>query len=262
MMKIKTLLLLASICLIIRQYGVCQSDTPWNGHDCAVVLTYDDGLAGHLDYVIPLLDSIGLKATFYANCDAVAFQNRIPEWRAAAANGHELGNHTLFHPCDASKPSRNWVHPDKDLSKYSLTQILSEIRLANSMLNAVDGKTRRTFAYTCGDYLVNGQDFSELIRDDFVGARGVQFSSGNKDDIDLMHIPAFYVTGHTGEALIGLVEQAREHQLLIVFLFHGVGDDHSLNIAKAEHLKLIQYLGEYQEYIWVAPMVDVAEFMK
>ena len=42
-----------------------QTSTTWNGKSCAVVLTYDDGLNVDLDNVIPALDSVGLKATFY-----------------------------------------------------------------------------------------------------------------------------------------------------------------------------------------------------
>ena len=42
-----------------------QSKKSWNNKKCAVALTYDDALNVHLDNAIPLLDSLGLKATFY-----------------------------------------------------------------------------------------------------------------------------------------------------------------------------------------------------
>ena len=42
-----------------------QTPTTWNGKKCAVVLTYDDGLNIDLTNVIPALDSLGLKGTFY-----------------------------------------------------------------------------------------------------------------------------------------------------------------------------------------------------
>ncbi len=42
-----------------------QTDTTWNQKKCAVVLTYDDGLNIDLSHVIPALDSVNLKATFY-----------------------------------------------------------------------------------------------------------------------------------------------------------------------------------------------------
>ena len=42
-----------------------QSNAAWQGKKCAVVLTYDDALNVHLDNVIPLLDSLNFKGTFY-----------------------------------------------------------------------------------------------------------------------------------------------------------------------------------------------------
>src|SRR3982750_860938 len=77
------------------------SQTPqvWNGKKCAVVLTYDDALNVHLDNAIPLLDSLGFKATFYLSGYFPGFRDRITDWQKASSKGHELANHTLFHPC-------------------------------------------------------------------------------------------------------------------------------------------------------------------
>lgn len=48
----------------------------------------------------------------------------------------------------------------------------------------------------------------------------------------------------------------------IVFLFHGVGRGHVLNISLAEHNKLMDYLKTSEEDIWIAAMVDVGEYIK
>ena len=42
-----------------------QSAAVWNNKQCAVVLTYDDAIAVDLDHVVPALDSLKLKGTFY-----------------------------------------------------------------------------------------------------------------------------------------------------------------------------------------------------
>jgi len=87
----------------------------WNGKKCAVALTYDDGLNVHLDKVIPVLDSAGFKGTFYLTGCREGVSRRIEDWRKAAARGHELGNHTLFHPCVAVANGRDysdWVKPE------------------------------------------------------------------------------------------------------------------------------------------------------
>jgi len=51
----------------------------WNGKKAAVVLTYDDGLNDHLDNVLPALEKMGFKATFYVFTGSEAFQRRIKD---------------------------------------------------------------------------------------------------------------------------------------------------------------------------------------
>jgi peptidoglycan/xylan/chitin deacetylase (PgdA/CDA1 family) len=62
-----------------------------------IVLTYDDGLASQLDIAIPQLDSLGFKATFFLT--GYVGPKTIPRWRQVALKGHELANHSLYHPC-------------------------------------------------------------------------------------------------------------------------------------------------------------------
>jgi peptidoglycan/xylan/chitin deacetylase (PgdA/CDA1 family) len=100
-----------------------QTSGKCNNHKAAVVLTYDDAINVHLDKVVPALDAAGMKGTFYVPGNAPALSERLEEWRQIPANGHELGNHTLYHPCDGSLPGRDWVQPDQDLSTYSFSQM-------------------------------------------------------------------------------------------------------------------------------------------
>src|SRR3984957_11915902 len=97
--------------------GQAQDGTSWNHKSCAVVLTYDDAIDVDLDNVLPALDSLDLKGTFYLIGSSSVVARRMAAWRKAAAEGHELGNHSMFHPCDGSVPGRNWVSPENDLSR-------------------------------------------------------------------------------------------------------------------------------------------------
>jgi len=142
-----------------------QFNPAWRGKKAAVVLTYDDALNVHLDNAIPLLDSLGLKGTFYLTAFAPASKNRIGDWRKVAANGHELGNHTLFHPCIGGK-GREWVNSENDMNNYSLVRMVNEIRMTNVFLQALDGKTTRTFAFTCGDMKIGDSSFIYAMKDD------------------------------------------------------------------------------------------------
>ena len=110
-------------CSLFTFFSNAQISTTWNGKSCAVVLTYDDGLNIDLSNVIPALDSLGLKGTFYISDYFYGLNAQIDGWRKAAAEGHELGNHTIWHPCDGSLPGRSFVKPDYDLATYDVTRM-------------------------------------------------------------------------------------------------------------------------------------------
>lgn len=239
-----------------------QKENTWNGKSCAVVLTYDDAIDIDLDHVVPALDSAGLKGTFYLIGSSPVVTKRINEWRKVAAEGHELGNHTLFHPCDGTKPGRAFVTPETDLSKYSVHRAVTEIRQNNVLLNAIDGKKERTFAYPCADLTINGQPFYPVVKNEFVAARGVRGNLDSINKVNLDDIDCYSMNNQTGDYMISLVKKAMETHTLLVFLFHGVGGGHAINVALGEHSKLIHFLQDHEKEIWVAPMVTVAAFVK
>jgi len=231
----------------------------WNNKQCAVVLTYDDAVDIDLDNVLPALDSVKLKGTFYIIGSSPVINNRMDLWRKAAKEGHELGNHALFHPCDGSLPGRSWVSPDHDLSKYTIGRAVDEIRANSVLLKAIDGKTERTFAYPCGDLKIGGVDFYTALRKDFVGARGVIGGLQSAEQVDLDNINCFGIQNQPASYMIDLVKKAQQTHTLCVFLFHGVGGGHSINEDRTAHTQLLQYLKSHEKDIWIAPMVDVAK---
>jgi len=259
MKKIFTIL---STTFVLINYSFAQNDGPWHNKKCAVVLTYDDGLNVHLTNAIPALDSFGLKGTFYISDYFDGLKNQIPKWRKAALEGHELANHTIWHPCEGGRKGREFVTTEHDLNNYTVNRIVSEIKTMNNLLYAIDGKTKRTFAYPCGDKKIRDTAYIDGLKKDFIAARGVQPEMLTIDKIDLYDIGCYGINGQTGDDLIALVKQAMEKHALIVFLFHGVGGEHSLNVSVAAHSKLLHFLKQYEKNIWVAPMRDVAEYIK
>ena len=239
-----------------------QPRDPWQGKQCAVVLTYDDALNVHLDQAVPVLDSLGLKATFYVSGFFPGFSRRVEEWKTVATKGHELANHTLFHPCTGNTPGREWVKPDYDLSKYTPGRISDEIRMTNTLLHAVDGKTQRTFAYPCGDTQIGGVPYFPQVADAFVAARGVHTEFLRIGQINLANVGAVGVNGQNGEQLIALVQKAMQSHSMLVFLFHGVGGEHSLNVSLTAHRQLLQFLHQHRQQLWVAPFLEVAQHVK
>jgi peptidoglycan/xylan/chitin deacetylase (PgdA/CDA1 family) len=238
-----------------------QTTNLWNNKQCAVVLTYDDAINADLDNVVPVLDSLNLKGTFYLIGSSPVVNNRIDEWRKAAKNGHELGNHAFFHPCDGSLPGRSFVSPDHDLSKYTVNRAVDEIRANNVLLKAIDGKASRTFAYPCGDLKIGDSLFYNRLQNDFKGARGVTPGLQTAAQVDLTNINCYMINGQSAAYMIDLVKKAQKSHTLLVFLFHGVGGGHSLNVSLSDHSKLLYYLKQHESDIWIAPMVDVAAYI-
>jgi peptidoglycan/xylan/chitin deacetylase (PgdA/CDA1 family) len=234
----------------------------WNNHACAVSLTYDDGLNVHLDIVAKALDSAGFKGTFYIPVVAKPLYKRMDEWSAISKNGHELGNHTMFHPCSGKSKGREWVSEENDLDNYSMKQIVNEIGMANVVLKTIDGKDRRTIAYTCGDMAAGDSVFVGKIKNDFISARGVASRMNTFWDTDLFDVGAYMVMNQTGDELINLVKQAQQEHAYLVFLFHGVGGEHAINVSSEAHSQLVHYLKSNEKDIWVAPFIEVTDYMK
>ncbi len=255
------LILLCFIIILSATFVQAQENNVWHNKKCAVCLTYDDALNVDLDNVIPILDSLGLKATFYISGFFQGFRDRSAEWRTVAAKGNELGNHTLFHPCEGNRPDRKWVQPDYDLHTYSIQRMNDEIEMANVLLNAIDGKTMRTFAYPCGDTLAGDSSYVSKVKSKFIAARGIEGKMKRINEIDLYDIGSYMINGESGDALIALVKKAMDTNSLIVFLFHGVGGEHSINVSLEAHSKLLHFLKENEGQIWIAPMVEIAKYV-
>jgi len=242
--------------------AIAQTSTPWQNKKCAVVITYDDAINQHLDNAIPVLDSLGLKATFYITAFSQASRERMSDWKKIAVSGHELGNHTLFHPCIGNIKGREWVTSENDLSKYTVQRMINEVRMTNLFLQALDGKTKRTFAYTCGDMKIGDSSFINPMKNDFIAARAVRNQMHTINEIDLYNVDCYMVNGETGNQMIEWVKKAIGTNSLLVILFHGVGGGNALNVSLPAHREVLQYLKQNEKDIWIAPMFEVAEYVK
>ncbi len=239
------------------------------GQKCAVSLTYDDGLPVHYEYVGPALVEAGLRGTFNVLIRSDPLQH--PEgWRGLAQSGHELANHTLFHPCRRME-DYTWLEACYDLCEYTPQRFRAELEVANLILYLLDGKRERTFGNTCCNTTL-GRGVQEMAMDDilrelFVAARG-PFSgqiADVKQGINLMQV------GHFGgdrdnmslEDIQATIWRASEMGGWAVFMIHGVGEGtHSLYMEKPVHEKLVAWLADKVADIWTVPFIDVAQYVK
>ena len=236
------------------------------GVPLAVSLAYDDSLPSQLDHALPALNALGLKASFYLTLSHDSVQRRLADWRAAAAQGHELGNHTLFHPCSRSAaPDRGWLAPHRDLDRISVAAQRDEILAANAFLQAIDGRSERTFTAPCGDLRAGGEPFMPAVRGAFVASKtragGVTPDVTAVDPHDIgIHAPV----GAEADALVALVEEAARAsggRALVSITFHGVGGDH-LAVSREAHDRLLRHLAAHPERYWVDTFLNIMRHVR
>jgi peptidoglycan/xylan/chitin deacetylase (PgdA/CDA1 family) len=234
---------------------------------CAVSLTYDDALPIHYEYVAPRLEAHKLRGTFYLKIAADPMQNPAP-WRELSAHGHELGNHTLFHPCrrDSSK-IHPWLENAFDLRDYTPLRLRLELRVANAFLHLLDGKNERTFANTCFDMFIgrrwNKKLISDLIRNDFVAARGARTDQPAvvSSSLDLMNVGSFLADGRRFKELRDQICIAKDQGAWLIYTIHGIGPaTHSTFVEAEIHEQLLSWLAG-QPLIWVRPFIEVANWV-
>lgn len=245
-------------------WGVsAQAGTKWpNGAKAAVVLTYDDALSSQLDHAVPVLDAAEFKATFFLTGLKPA---AVPRWRVVAAEGHELGNHTVLHACPPSGPSAERAGTSE---AYTTEKMLKEIEQQNVFLTSLDGKPTHGFASPCGQTLAGGHDYIEALR----AAKLVTYVRGvytSPDDLradvgrmDPMHVPSRgFPEGVTGAQLIEFAKEAQAGGGMAVYLFHGVGGDY-LQVSDAAHRELIAWLAAHRSEIWVTTLQGALDWAR
>jgi peptidoglycan/xylan/chitin deacetylase (PgdA/CDA1 family) len=236
-----------------------QADCAWPVGQVAVSLTYDDNAPTQLTTAIPALRAHNLRATFFIN-DV----RKDPEpWREVASNGHELGSHTMHHPC----PPADWVPEGFTSYDYDLPRMAAELDASVRMLRDLGQSGPLTFAYPCGVTWVGKeeQSYVHLVQARFMAARGVTSQVAGASP-DLMNVPAFLLK-ESSQELISQVEKARAHSaksgtkstrgMWVVFGFHGVGGDWEI-IAPEEHEALLAYLDAHRTHIHTAPFGEIA----
>ncbi|MBO9717382.1 MAG: polysaccharide deacetylase family protein [Pseudoxanthomonas sp.] len=235
-----------------------------DGQKAAVNLGYDDALDSQLDNAIPALDRHGLKGTFYVVPANPPLQLRMDDWRAAARNGHELGNHSLFHQCSARGAGREWVKPERDLDRVSVAQMREQVALANTFLQALDGRAEaRTFTAPCGDRQARDGDYIAALGDMFAGIKMVGGTAVVLDmaTLDPRNVPAHVPVDASGAQLIALVKEAARRGTMISFTFHGIGGDH-LSVSDQAHEELLAYLDAHRDTYWTATFLEQMRWVR
>jgi len=261
---LRLLLALLAVTVSFVQGTAAQADTSsfaWpEGKRGAVSLSFDDARLSQIDAGMALLDRHGVKATFFVVPQAV--EQRLDAWKQAIAAGHEIGNHSLNHPCSANFP---WAR-NRALESYSLEQMRSEITEANRRLEELLGVAPSVFAYPCGQKFVGRgrgtQSYVPLIAELFTAGRGWLDESPN-DPVycDLAKLTGMEMDGKDFEDLRPLLERVRETGQWLVLAGHEMGPPGVQTTRMNMLEELIAYAQDPANELWIAPVGTVARYV-
>lgn len=230
-----------------------------NAARAAVSLTYDDALRSQLDHAVPALRKHGLVGTFFLTGTSPVLQASPESYRALRRAGHELGAHTMNHPCDRKL---GFVKPGMSLQDYDSARMQAELAESIAQLRDLGQAGPLSFAYPCGSTWLGEPPTSYVpsVEKSFIAARGV-----TRGIVDPAHPRLFEVASVMGDlgadALIAWVERAVESGGWLVFTFHGV-DGEQLSVDAEAHEALLAYLEKNKAQIWIERFGPVAEYVR
>lgn len=234
----------------------------------AVSLTYDDGLPSHPRHVAPELEAHGMRGTFYAPLKSDLMQNPLA-WRRLAGRGHELGNHSVFHPCRSIGGKYSaWLPEEFNLVHYDADRWLDEMTIANNALKLVDGRSERTYGNTCFDNYLGPEEnpvcLEPLIARRFLAARGEETNRPvNLEQRNDYNLGTVWADRRTFGDFAPELETILDTGGWVIYTFHGVGKGtHDHFIDEKEHRLLLEFLQARSNRIWTAPLIDVVKYLQ
>ena len=226
--------MLFSLCMAMinsnAQYETTQpvSDTmtfKWpDGKKTAISLTFDDGRYTQIDNAVPLLDKYSVKGTFYLRIHRIPA--RKEEWKKAIGNGHDIGNHSLYHACTGNFDfSRN-----KALEDYSIEQLEIELDSASKYIKTELGVNPVSFAYPCGNtHIGRGsalKSYIPLVNMKFeTGRTWMQESTNNPELCDLSNLSGIRLDGRSFKEIRELIESPSSQGKWIILVSHETRED-------------------------------------
>src|SRR5882724_10820309 len=223
---------------------------PWNGHQAALSLTFDDSRAVHLDVAVPELNKRHLHASFFL---IVSKTTRLDDWRKVHSQGHEIGNHSITHEHAA------------DLNKASEEL---QVEDAKKFLDSNFNSDIITFAYPYTEispgllYWVKRYDFAAR------GGRGDGTLVYMKSDVqpdwnNLTSQPSY--TKYDLATYEGWIDKDVSLKAWTIIQIHGIGDPSTgfEPIPGNTFIEFLDYVKAAEPRgLWVAPFGEVAAYFR
>ena len=239
-----------------------RSDFQWpEGNKMALSLTFDDARLTQIDKGIPLFDKYNVKATFYVSRDNML--QRLEGWKAAVRNGHDIGNHSLLHPCTVNY---GWP-PEAQLETYTLQRMRIELDSATAVIKNLLGIQTVSFAYPCGETYVgkgvNTKSYIPLIASLFESGR-IWLSEGPNDPVhcDMAQLTGMELDGKSFDQIKTLIETARKKGQWLILAGHEINNEGRQTSLLATIEELCKYALDPANGIWIDDVHEIASYIR
>lgn len=231
-----------------------------DGTRCAVSLSFDDGRATQLDHGVPILDDHGVKATYYLTPPWMA--QRAAEWRNVASSGHEIGNHTMLHPCTGNLAFTR----ENPIEDYTLERMEAELEEANAVLAERTGVTPTTFAYPCGGtFLGRGESaasYVPLVAKRFLAGRGYWEPYPNAPGLcDLAHLLGCSFDALSFDQVKTLIDRTADEAGWLILVGHEVRANDWQGVDPSVLGKICSHLTNSRG-IWIDTIAHIAAYVR
>lgn len=229
-----------------------REDFHWpEGKRAAISLTFDDARHSQITNGIPLLDEYGVKATFYVSLKGL--EQDADAWKLAAANGHEIGNHTLTHPCSGNF---GFIDDERALESYTLDKMRAELIESNDTIEELVGVTPVSFAYPCGQkYVGRGKtlkSYVPLIAEHFHSGRGWMDEWANDPAYcDMAQLMGMELDGKDFDQVRQIIDRTLAKGGWLVFAGHDIAEDGRQTTRMATLRALCEYAKDPANGIWL-----------
>jgi peptidoglycan/xylan/chitin deacetylase (PgdA/CDA1 family) len=230
------------------------------GKQMALSLSFDDARFSQVEKGIPLLDQYGISGTFYVSPGAML--ERVEEWKDAVDAGHDIGNHTLVHPCSGNFP---WAR-DKALENYTLEEMANELDSASSLIHSVLGIRPSSFAYSCGQTFVgrgvDTRSYVPLVAERFETGRD-WMNEGPNDPVfcDLARLNGTELDGKSFQEALQLIKEAREQGAWLIFAGHEMNDGGVQTSLLSTIDSICRYASDPANGIWIDNVTNIGRYV-
>jgi peptidoglycan/xylan/chitin deacetylase (PgdA/CDA1 family) len=246
-----------------KELSALETEKKFNwpeGKHGAVSITFDDARFSQIDTGLPILDKYGAKATFYVSINSL--EKRLDAWKKAAANGHEIGNHSLTHPCSGNFSFAR----ERALENYTLNKMHYELEESNIIIERLLNVKPVSFAYPCGQKFVgrgqNLKSYIPVVAEKFLTGRGWMDEWSNDPAFcDMSQLMGVELDGKDFGQVKQWIDKTTANGGWLVFCGHEIGEGGRQTTLSPTLKALCEYAQDPTNGLWLDTVQTVASYI-